>query len=75
MKYIFGGKNYYIVIFPPICQGENGYNHFSGEEIYYITIFPPIQIRGKMAKKWLWGKNGSITPASLRVLFRSLTSL
>ena len=21
MKYIFGGKNYYIAIFPPICQG------------------------------------------------------
>ena len=34
MRYIFGGK------------------------IYYIAIFPPIQVG-----KWLWGENGSITPA------------
>jgi len=37
MRYIFGGKNYYIAIFPPICQGG---------EIYYIAISPPIQVRG-----------------------------
>jgi hypothetical protein len=40
MRYIFGGKNYYVAIFPPICQGgRNG----------YIAIFPPIQVRGEMA--------------------------
>ena len=37
MRYIFGGGNYYIAIFPPICQGG---------KIYYIAIFPPIQVRG-----------------------------
>jgi len=50
MRYILGGGNYYIAIFPPICQG--------GKKIYYIAIFPPIQVRGKNG----CGENCSITP-------------
>ena len=43
MRYIFGGKNYYIAIFPSICQGEKNdffpggnllYSHFSGGDGY-----------------------------------------
>ena len=39
MRYIFGGKNYYIAIPPLFAKGGGG--------IYYIAIFPPIQVRGK----------------------------
>jgi len=63
MRYIFGGKNYYmyIAIFPPICQGgKNGYIAiYPGGNLLYshFSAYP-----GK-GDKWLWGKNGSITPA------------
>ena len=40
MRYIFGGENYYIAIFPPVCQGP--FMHLCGGEIYYIAIFPPV---------------------------------
>ena len=80
MIYIFGGKDYYIAIFPPICQGGKWlYSHFSGGKIYFIAIFRPIQVRGKNGYiaifpggwgEWLWGKNDSITPAGrLFILF------
>ena len=48
MRYIFGGKNYYIAIFP-------------GENLLYSN-FPHIQVRGK-GEIWLWGNIGSMTPA------------
>ena len=45
-----GGGNYYIAIFPPICQGENLlYSH--------VPAYP-----GKGGK---WGENGSITPPGI----------
>ena len=45
MRYIFGGKNYYIAIFSPICQGEKIfprgksilYSHFSAYP-YYVPL-------------------------------------
>jgi hypothetical protein len=54
MRYIFGGKNYYIAIPPPPQKAL-----FSGGEINYIAISPPIQVRGE---------NGSITPALISVI-------
>ena len=65
MRYIFGGKNYYIAIPPPpICQG--GKSHFSGGKIYY-SHFPAYPGKGGKWEKWLWGKNGSIIPNGERV--------
>ena len=36
MRYIFGGENYYIAIFPPVCQGP----FMRGGNLLY-SHFPP----------------------------------
>ena len=57
MRYIFLGKNYYIAIFSPICQGgKMAVYPFFRRGIYYIAIVPPIQVRGKdcYGGKWLY---------------------
>ena len=49
MRYIFGGKNYYIAI-PPLFAKEGKAIFLGGKST--IAIFPPIQVRGGN------GKNG-----------------
>ena len=76
-----GGKLLYSHSPPPyLPRGKKWlYSHFSGRKIYYIAIFPPIQVRGKYGYiaifpggKWLWGKNGSITPAMIMIMLQAI---
>jgi hypothetical protein len=78
MRYIFGGKNYYIAIPPPLFAKEGKAIFLGGKST--IAIFPPIQVRGKNifrveksffrggGGKWLYNTGTTAVPVAFSLI-------